>query len=79
MMDLTMKFDIDESLVIAMFDKGNRMDTLEAIDNSIPFLKGDTDMIELVCNIIRKLFCMSDEQYDILLIESEEYIEINYI
>ena len=58
-----MNFDADECLVTAMFDKGNRNDTMEAIDNIIPFLKGDADMIGLVCNTIRKLFCMSDEGY----------------
>ena len=56
MMDLAMNFDTDECLVTAMFDKGNRNDTMEAIDNIIPFLKGDADMIGLVCNTIRKLF-----------------------
>ena len=40
MMDLAMNFDTDECLVTAMFDKGNRNDTMEAIDNIIPFLKG---------------------------------------
>ena len=62
MMNLAMNFDTDECLVTAMFDKGNRNDTMEAIDNIIPFLKGDADMIGLVCNTIRKLFCMSDEE-----------------
>ena len=61
MMDLAMNFDTDECLVTAMFDKGNRNDTMEAIDHIIPFLKGDADMIGLVCNTLRKLFCMSDE------------------
>ena len=40
MMDLAMNFDTDECLVTAMFDKGNRNDTMEAIDHIIPFLKG---------------------------------------
>ena len=60
MMDLAMNFDADECLVTAMVDKGNRNDTMEAIDHIIPFLKGDADMIGLVCNTIRKLFCMPD-------------------
>ena len=30
MMDLAMNFDTDECLVTAMFDKGNRNDTMEA-------------------------------------------------
>ena len=73
MMDLAMTFDADECLVTAMFDKGNRNDTMEAIDHIIPFLKGDADMIGLVCNTIRKLFCMSDEGYEVFLMDLEEY------
>ena len=48
-------------------------DTMEAIDHIIPFLKGDADMIGLVCNTIRKLFCMSDEGYEIFLMDLEDY------
>ena len=73
MMDMAMNFDADECLVTAMFDKGNRNDTMEAIDHIIPFLKGDADMIGLVCNTIRKLFCMSDEGYEVFLMDLEEY------
>ena len=36
-------------------------------------LKGDADMIGLVCNTIRKLFCMSDEGYEIFLMDLEDY------
>ena len=50
-----------------------RNDTMEAIDHIIPFLKGDADMIGLVCNTIRKLFCMSDEGYEIFLMDLEDY------
>lgn len=68
-----MNFDTDECLVTAMFDKGNRNDTMEAIGNIIPFLEGDEDMIGLVCNTIRKLFCMSNEGYEIFLMDLEDY------
>ena len=57
----------------SMFDKGNRNDTIEAIDHIIPFLKGDADMIGLVCNTLRKLFCMSDEGYETFLMDLEDY------
>ena len=36
-------------------------------------LKGDAEMIGLVCNTIRKLFCMSDEGYEVFLMDLEEY------
>ncbi len=75
MMDLAMNFDMEECIVTAMLDQGNRNDTMEAIDRVIPFLTGDADMIGLVCNTIRKLFCMSDEGYEVFLMDLEEYKE----
>ena len=59
----------------AMLDQGNRIDTMEAIDRVIPFLAGDSEMIMLVCETIRKLFCMSDEGYEVFLMDLEEYKE----
>ena len=48
-MDMAMNFDADECLVTAMFDKGNRNDTMEAIDHIIPFLKGDAEIGRASC------------------------------
>ena len=73
MMDLSMNFDMEECIVTAMLDQGNRIDTMEAIDRVIPFLAGDSEMIMLVCETIRKLFCMSDEGYEIFLMVLEDY------
>ena len=75
MMDLSMNFDMEECIVKAMLDQGNRIDTMEAIDRVIPFLAGDSEMIMLVCETIRKLFCMSDEGYEVFLMDLEEYKE----
>ena len=58
-----------------MLYPGNLIDTLEAIDRVIPFLAGDSEMIMLVCETIRKLFCMSDEGYEVFLMDLEEYKE----
>ena len=75
MMDLYLNFDLDECIVTAMLDQGNLIDTMEAIDRVIPFLAGDSEMIMLVCETIRKLFCMSDEGYEVFLMDLEEYKE----
>ena len=56
---------------LCLLQAGN--DTMEAIDHIIPFLKGDADMIGLVCNTLRKLFCMSDEGYETFLMDLEDY------
>lgn len=58
--------------MVSRIRKGNRNDTMEAINNIIPFLKGDADMIGLIRNTIRKLFCMSDEDYEIFLMDLED-------
>ena len=75
MMDLSMNFDMEECIVTVMLDQGNRIDTMEAIDRVVPFLAGDSEMIMLVCETIRKLFCMSDEGYEVFLMDLEEYKE----
>ena len=75
MMDMSMNFDMEECIVTAMLAQGNRIDTMEAIDRVIPFLTGDSEMIMLVCETIRKLFCMSDEGYEVFLMDLEEYKE----
>ena len=75
MMDLSFNFDIEECILTARLDLGNRIDTMEAIDRVIPFLAGDSEMIMLVCETIRKLFCMSDEGYEVFLMDLEEYKE----
>ena len=72
---VAMNFDMEECIVTAMLDQGNRIDTMEAIDRVIPFLAGDSEMIMLVCETIRKLFCMSDEGYEVFLMDLEEYKE----
>ena len=36
-------------------------------------LEQDADMIVLVCNTLRKLFCMSDEGYETFLMDLEDY------
>ena len=74
-MDLYFNFDLEYCIVNAWLDQANRFDTMEAIDRVIPFLAGDSEMIMLVCETIRKLFCMSDEGYEVFLMDLEEYKE----
>ena len=45
----------------------------KSLNKAKKFLKGDADMIGLVCNTIRKLFCMSDEGYETFLMDLEDY------
>jgi hypothetical protein len=68
-----MKFDVDEFFVMAMFDKGDRCNTMSAIDAIIPFVLDDTDMVEVISETLMKLFLVSDECYSLLEPELDDY------
>jgi hypothetical protein len=68
-----MKFDVDEFFVIAMFDQGDRCNTMIAIDAIIPFVLEDIDMVEVISATLMKLFLVSDECYSLLEPELEDY------
>ena len=63
--------DVTNELIQCQMEEGS--------DEQITKLQGklneelDADMIGLVCNTIRKLFCMSDEGYEIFLMDLEDY------
>ena len=44
-----------------------------AMRGEVETVLSNADMIGLVCNTIRKLFCMSDEGYEIFLMDLEDY------
>ena len=63
MMDLAMNFDTDECLVIAMFDKGNSIDTMEEIDNNIPL--GNCELVSQLpkCSVNQSAWMFADNRY----------------
>ena len=48
-------FEQNEMLVMAMFDAGNRKHTLERIEEVIPNVQDDEEVLPLVVNTIEKM------------------------
>lgn len=67
---MMMKFEEDEYIVVAIFDTGNRIQTMEAMDEIFSYL--DEDMKLLVFKTIQKLYYLSDEGYE----ELQKVVEI---
>ncbi|MCD8107044.1 MAG: transposon-transfer assisting family protein [Oscillospiraceae bacterium] len=64
-------FEEDELIILAMFEKDNRQDTIREIEDVLPFVKDDTEVESLVIGTIEKLKMMSDEEFARL--DLEEY------
>lgn len=67
---MMVKFEEDEYIVVAIFDTGNRIQTMEAMDEIFSYL--DEDMKLLVFKTIQKLYYLSDEGYE----ELQKVVEI---
>lgn len=64
-----MRFDENEYLIMAMFEKENRQQTMREIRGAIPFLKEDVEMLALVNSTLDKMGRISDRDF------SEMYLE----
>ncbi|MCD7733366.1 MAG: transposon-transfer assisting family protein [Oscillospiraceae bacterium] len=64
-------FEEDELIIISMFEKDNRKETIREIEDVLPFVKDDTEVESLVIGTIEKMKMMSDEEFSKL--ELEEY------
>ena len=62
-------FEEDELIVMAMFEKDNRQDTIREIEEVLPFIEDDTEVESLVIGTIEKLKLMSDEEFSKLDLE----------
>ncbi len=57
------RFDENEYLMMAMFEKGSRRQTMREIRSVIPFLKEDAEMLALVNSTLAKMECISDRDF----------------
>lgn len=57
------RFDENEYLMMAMFEKGNRRQTMREIRSVIPFLKEDAEMLAFVNSILEKMERISDGDF----------------
>lgn len=58
-----MGFDENEYLIMAMFEKENRQQTMREIRGVIPFLKEDAEMLALVNSTLDKMGRISDRDF----------------
>lgn len=58
---MMVRFDEDEYIAVAIFDTGDRVQTMEAMDEIFSYL--DEDMKFLIFTTIKKLYYLSDEWY----------------
>ena len=60
---INVKFEENELLVMAMFDAGNRRETMERIEEITPHVEEDQEMYSLVLQTIEKLKRIADIDY----------------
>ena len=58
---MMVRFDEDEYIAVAIVDTGDRVQTMEAMDEIFSYL--DEDMKFLIFTTIKKLYYLSDEGY----------------
>lgn len=63
------KFDENEYLIMGMFQKENRMQTMREILSVVPFLKDDAEMLSLVNSTLAKMEKLSDQEFALLDLE----------
>ena len=67
---MMVRFEEDEYTALSIFDAGNRVQTMEAMDEIFSYL--DEDMKLLIFTTIHKLYYLSDEGYE----ELQKTVEI---
>ena len=67
---MMVRFEEDEYTALAIFDAGNRVQTMEAMDEIFSYL--DEDMKLLIFTTIQKLYYLSDAGYE----ELQKTVEI---
>ena len=67
---MMVRFEEDEYIAVAIFDAGDRIQTMNAMDEIFSYL--DEDMKYLIFTTIQKLYYLSDEGYK----ELERTVEI---
>lgn len=60
---MMVRFDENEYLIMAMFEKGNRQQTMREIRGVLPFLKEEAEMLALVNSTLDKLGRISDRDF----------------
>lgn len=56
-------FNKDEYIVMAMFEAENRQATIGKIEEILPFIQKDAELVKIVTGTIEKMKRMPDEQF----------------
>ncbi|MCD8397606.1 MAG: transposon-transfer assisting family protein [Lachnospiraceae bacterium] len=56
-------FDEEELIVMAMFEAGSREKTAEEIKEILPYIKGDSELEEVVNATVEKMRQISDDEF----------------
>lgn len=56
-------FDKDEYIVMAMFEAESRQVTISKIEEILPFIQEDTELVKIVTGTIEKMKRMPDVQF----------------
>lgn len=70
---MMVRFEENEYILIAMFQKESRQATIEEIRSVIPYISRDEEMLILINNTLEKLWFLSDEAF--LNMDLESYKE----
>lgn len=63
------EFGHDEYMLMAMYQKESRKQTIGAIHNVLPLVAGDSEMLALAVSTLEKLEDVSDAEFDSLDLE----------
>lgn len=74
---MMIRFDEYEYMIMAMFEKENRQQTMAEIRNIIPFVKEDEEILSLVNDTLGKMEKISDQEFQALDLDfySQEPLE----
>ncbi len=60
---MRVRFEEEESFVMAMFEKDTRTGTMEEIRRVLPFISEDGEMLALVNSTLKKMEQLTDQEF----------------
>lgn len=64
-----MRFEENEYIIMAMFQRGNRQQTMSEIRNILPYVKDDEEIIALAHSTLEKMGRITDREFSALDLE----------
>lgn len=69
---MRVRFEEEESFVMAMFEKDTRTGTMEEIRRVLPFISEDGEMLALVNSTLKKMEQLTDQEFSRMDLETYE-------